>query len=359
MLLAEIEAKVRRIFTEITHPQYRKTLSELAMYDRVTLEDNKIGIFVKTPDEVKEYRVEMDARIRRKLKDVPQTYKIHINFDYDPSLNKEVTVLNLKKVKHIIAVGSGKGGVGKSTVSANLACALKAKGFNVGLVDTDVYGPSVGKMFGFEGAVELRLHRRDILAPVEKHGIKLMSFSFMLHPEQALIWRGPLLNNAVHQLLFEVEWGELDYLIVDLPPGTGDVQLSLAQMTNLTGAVVVSTPQSVAILDAQRAITMFRQVGVPVLGLIENMAEFVCPKCGHVSHIFSKDGVSKAADAAGYPVLGKVPLMTEIMESGEEGLPVVLKDPEGPVAKAYSSIADSLAKICDELGSPNEHFQKL
>jgi ATP-binding protein involved in chromosome partitioning len=357
MLIDELEAKLRRIFTEITHPQYRKTLSELAMYDKATIDGEKIDIFVSTPDEVKEYRIEMDARIRRKLQSIPPQYKIHIHFNYDPDLNKEVTVLNLKKVKHIIAVGSGKGGVGKSTVSANLAAALKSKGFNVGLVDTDVYGPSVGKLFGYDGAVELTQHRRGIIAPIISHGIKLMSFSFMLHPEQALIWRGPLLNNAVHQLLFEIEWGELDYLIVDLPPGTGDVQLSLAQMTNLTGAIVVSTPQSVAILDAQRAITMFRQVGVPVIGLIENMSEFICPKCGHVSHIFSKAGVQKISEAERFPLLGSVPLMTEIMESGEAGLPIVLKEPQGAVAQAYYKIAESLVKICDTLGSPNENLK--
>lgn len=247
-----------------------------------------------------------------------------------------------ENIKNIIAVGSGKGGVGKSTVSANLAAALASKGFSVGLVDLDIYGPSVGKLFGMSGRIPIKAINENTILPVEVKGIKLMSFSFLMDEEQAVVWRGPLLNGAVKQLLFDVQWGELDYLILDLPPGTGDVQLSLSQLINLDGAVVISTPQSVALADAYRAINMFQKVNIPILGVVENMSEFVCPNCGHVTHIFSKQGGHAMAEKFGVPSLGSIPLMPEIMESGEKGLPIVFEHPDGAVAQAYGEIVAHL-----------------
>jgi ATP-binding protein involved in chromosome partitioning len=198
-------------------------------------------------------------------------------------------------------------------------------------------------MFGVPRDVEIKMIRKDIIKPVEVNGIKLMSFSFFMPSSQAVIWRGPLLNNAIHQLLFEVAWGELDFLVVDMPPGTGDVQLSLAQLSNLSGAVIVSTPQSVAIQDAERAVAMFRQVNVPVLGIVENMSEYICPHCGGISHIFSHDGTKFLTDTYHVPLLGAIPLQTEIMQSGEDGTPVVWKEPDGPVAAAYKNIVSNLS----------------
>ncbi len=245
-------------------------------------------------------------------------------------------------IKNIIAVGSGKGGVGKSTVSANIAAALVTQGKKVGLVDLDIYGPSVGQLFGMSGRIPVQAVNENTILPVEVHGVKLMSFSFLMDEDQAVVWRGPLLNGAVKQLLFDVQWGELDFLILDLPPGTGDVQLSLSQLISLDGAVVVSTPQSVALADAKRAISMFEKVSIPILGIVENMSEFVCPNCGHVTHVFSKHGGAALAEKFGVPSLGNIPLMPEIMESGETGKPIVLQDPEGPVAHAYNEIVKNM-----------------
>ena len=337
-----MEARVRDVFGQIQHPEYKRSLLDLGMYGGVKETPKGFDLLVKTPDQVKEYHIELDARIRRKLKDIDPEIMINVEFEHDPELNQEVARLNLKNVKNLIAVGSGKGGVGKSTISANLASSLVKKGFRVGLVDMDIYGPSLGKMFGKIGQVDLRIIRQSKIIPVEVQGLKLMSFSFLLDPEQALTWRGPILNNAVHQLLFEVVWGELDYLIIDLPPGTGDVQLSLAQMVNVDGAIIVSTPQSVAIMDAQRAVTMFNQVGVPILGIVQNMSEYVCPECGHISHIFSKNGLESLSQSLGVPLLGSIPLQQEIMESGEDGTPIVIREPEGVVAGVYNSLVEKL-----------------
>lgn len=244
----------------------------------------------------------------------------------------------LKNIKNVIAVGSGKGGVGKSTVAANLAAALTLAGKSVGLVDMDIYGPSVGKLFGIPGRIPMQAMDENTLLPVEKEGVKLMSFSFLLEEDQAVAWRGPLLNGAVRQLLFDIQWGELDYLIIDLPPGTGDVQLSLSQYISLDGAIVVSTPQSVALADAVRAISMFEKVNIPILGVIENMSEFVCPNCGHVTHIFSHAGTEEVVKKFGVPHLGNIPLQAEIMESGESGKPIVMDQPDGPVADSYREV---------------------
>lgn len=342
--LPEVEAKVRLALTEIDHPQYRRSLMDIGMMGPVQVQGEDVLLTIKTPDQVKELQVELEARVRRKLKDVPPDGKLKISFVYDEQLSQEVMRRRLEKVKNVIAVGSGKGGVGKSTVSANIAAALHTRGYKVGILDSDVYGPSVGKMFGFPGAVELKLIRKSIIVPLEAHGIRLMSFSFIVHPGEALVWRGPILNNAIEQLLFEVDWGELDYLIVDLPPGTGDVQITLAQSVSIDGAVIVSTPQSVAIQDAHRAATMFQQVSVPILGIVENMSEYICPHCGGISHIFSREGTRSLEEEFQIPHLGSIPLQTEIMQSGESGKPIVLADPDGPVSQAYKKIADALVE---------------
>ena len=342
MELDRLQPRMREVFSSIQHPQYKRSLLDLGMFGGVVADGPDFELLVKTPDEVKEFQIELDARIRRRLKDVELGGKLKIRFEYDQELSQETARLNLKDVKNIIAVGSGKGGVGKSTISANLAMSLVSQGNRVGLVDMDIYGPSLGKMFGMVGQVDLRILRQDKIEPVETHGLKMMSFSFLLDPEQALTWRGPILNNAVHQLLFEIVWGELDYLIIDLPPGTGDVQLSLAQMVNVDGAVIVSTPQSVAIQDAQRAVTMFHQVGVPILGIVENMSEYICPECGHISHIFSRHGMHKLAEQLDVPLLGSIPLQEEIMSSGEEGSPIVAREPEGPIAEIYRKVTSAL-----------------
>lgn len=241
-------------------------------------------------------------------------------------------------VDRIIAVASGKGGVGKSTVSSNLAVALARQGRRVGLLDADIYGPSQPRMMG----VNKRPASPDgkIIEPLQAHGVTMMSIGLMLKEDEAVIWRGPMIMGALQQLLGQVAWGKLDVLIIDLPPGTGDIQLSLAQRTQLTGALVVSTPQDVALLDARKALDMFAKLKVPVLGLIENMSTFCCPNCGHETQIFGHGGVKAEAAKLGLPFLGELPLALSVREAGDSGVPIAAT--EAPEAAAYARLAAGL-----------------
>ncbi|MGO4670849.1 Mrp/NBP35 family ATP-binding protein [Bosea sp. 2YAB26] len=240
-------------------------------------------------------------------------------------------------VKQIIAVASGKGGVGKSTTTANLAVALAMLGLKVGVLDADIYGPSVPKIFGITG--KPRLVSGRTLAPMEAYGLKIMSIGFLIDEETPMIWRGPMVISAITQMLREVAWGELDVLVVDMPPGTGDAQLTMAQQTPLAGAVIVSTPQDLALLDARRGVAMFKRVEVPILGIVENMSYFVCPECGHRSDIFAHGGARHEAERLGVPFLGEIPLAMPIRETSDAGRPIVASDPESAHAKAYLAIA--------------------
>ncbi|ABN75880.1 Mrp/NBP35 family ATP-binding protein [Cereibacter sphaeroides] len=241
-------------------------------------------------------------------------------------------------IDRIIAIGSGKGGVGKSTVSSNLAVALARQGRKVGLLDADIYGPSQARMMG----VNRRPASPDgkTILPPSAHGVTMMSLGLMLKEDEAVIWRGPMLMGALQQLLGQVAWGELDVLLVDLPPGTGDIQLTLCQRTQVTGAIVVSTPQDVALLDARKALDMFRKLKTPVLGLIENMSSYVCPNCGHEAHIFGHGGVAEEARRLDVPFLGELPLDLSVRLAGDEGRPVAAG--EGPIAEAYADLARRL-----------------
>ena len=243
-------------------------------------------------------------------------------------------------VKHVIAVASGKGGVGKSTTACNLALALLAQGLKIGILDADIYGPSMPKLFGLHG--KPRVISGRILEPLDGYGVKVMSIGFMVEEETPMIWRGPMVMSAITQMLREVAWGELDVLVVDMPPGTGDAQLTMAQATPLAGAVIVSTPQDLALIDARRGVAMFRRVEVPILGIVENMATFVCPHCGVASHIFGHGGARKEAVRLGVPFLGEVPLNMTIRETSDSGRPVVAIDPNGPQARAYAEIAQAV-----------------
>jgi ATP-binding protein involved in chromosome partitioning len=243
-------------------------------------------------------------------------------------------------VKNIIAVGSGKGGVGKTTVTVNLAVALAQTGASVGLMDADIYGPNVPLMMGIEGrpyAVDNKIQT------LSNYGVRVMSMGFLTADDTPLIWRGPMLHGVIQQFLRQVDWGQLDYLLIDLPPGTGDVQLSLTQTVPLMGAIVVSTPQDVALQDARKAILMFRQVHVDILGIVENMSYFQCPKCNERTHIFSHGGGATTAANFGVPFLGEVPLNTSIREGGDGGKPIVAGNPGSPVAKAFVEIAEKVA----------------
>jgi ATP-binding protein involved in chromosome partitioning len=251
----------------------------------------------------------------------------------------------LPGVKHVIAVASGKGGVGKSTVASNLALALHMLGRRVGLLDADIYGPSVPMMMGVKEIVD----PQTTPFPLERHGIKLMSMGFLVKPEQAMIWRGPMVHKYLTGMLTQTPWGELDYLVIDLPPGTGDAQLTLTQTAPLTGAVIVTTPQDVSLIDARKGLEMFRQVNVPVLGIIENMSYFVGDD-GKRYEIFRHGGGKKLADQAGVAFLGDVPIDPRVAECGDGGEPIVRKFPDSPAAKAYQTLAGVVASAAAGVG---------
>ena len=247
----------------------------------------------------------------------------------------------LPKVKNIVAVASGKGGVGKSTTAVNLALALAAEGASVGLLDADIYGPSVPMMMGIDGRPESV--DGQTMEPLENYGVQVMSIGFLVAQDEAMIWRGPMATQALEQLLRQTNWRDLDYLIVDMPPGTGDIQLTLSQRVPMTGAVVVTTPQDIALLDAKKGIKMFEKVGVPILGIVENMAVHVCSKCGHVEHIFGADGGKKMATEYGMDYLGALPLNMQIRLQADSGKPTVVSDPDSEVAGIYKAVARKVA----------------
>ncbi len=247
----------------------------------------------------------------------------------------------LPRVKNIVAVASGKGGVGKSTTAVNLALALAAEGARVGLLDADIYGPSLPMMMGIDGRPE-SLDGAN-MEPLENYGVQVMSIGFLVAQDEAMIWRGPMATQALEQLLRQTNWKDLDYLVVDMPPGTGDIQLTLSQRVPMTGAIIVTTPQDIALLDAKKGIKMFEKVGVPILGIVENMAVHVCSQCGHVEHIFGTDGGKKMAAEYGMDYLGALPLNMQIRLQADSGKPTVVADPEGEVAAIYKAVARQVA----------------
>jgi ATP-binding protein involved in chromosome partitioning len=247
-------------------------------------------------------------------------------------------------VKHIIAVASGKGGVGKSTTAVNFALALKDKGLSVGILDADIYGPSMPRLLGIHGQPQQLAGNK--LDPMRAYGLKVMSMGFLVDEETPMIWRGPMVMSALSQMLKDVAWGELDVLVVDMPPGTGDAQLTMAQQVPLAGAVIVSTPQDLALIDARKGLNMFTKVNVPVLGIVENMSTFICPHCGERSDIFGHGGAKEEAKRLGVPFLGEIPLTMVVRETSDEGKPLVATDPDSEIAKAYRQIAE---RAWDEL----------
>jgi ATP-binding protein involved in chromosome partitioning len=247
----------------------------------------------------------------------------------------------LPQVKNIIAVASGKGGVGKSTTAVNLALALAAEGARVGILDADIYGPSQPMMMGIEGRPESE--DGQTMEPLENYGVQVMSIGFLVNQDEAMIWRGPMATQALEQLLRQTNWKDLDYLIVDMPPGTGDIQLTLSQRVPMTGAVIVTTPQDIALLDARKGVAMFEKVGVPILGVVENMAVHVCTNCGHAEHIFGEGGGQRYAAEKGLDYLGALPLNMQIRLQADNGKPTVVSDPDGEVAGIYKAVARQVA----------------
>jgi ATP-binding protein involved in chromosome partitioning len=261
-------------------------------------------------------------------------------------------------IKNIIAIASGKGGVGKSTTAVNLALALSAEGASVGVLDADIYGPSQPTMLGIAGRPESKDGKR--IEPMEGHGLQASSIGFLIDVDTPMVWRGPMVTQALEQLLKDTNWRELDYLVVDLPPGTGDIQLTLAQKVPVTGAIIVTTPQDIALIDARKGLKMFEKVGIPILGIVENMSFHVCPKCGHESHIFGSGGAERMAKDYGTELLGQLPLDESIRSQADSGKPTVVSEPDGPIAAIYRKIARRAAvKIAESQRDMTSKFPNI
>lgn len=306
----------------------------------IELTDDKILVRIELGYPAGDYRNALKQQVEEALAGFNTTLHITI----EQKIEAHAVQKSLKRIsgiKNIIAVASGKGGVGKSTTSANLALALASDGAQVGILDADIYGPSQPRMLGMSGTPESK--DGTTLEPMQNHGLKAMSIGFLVEEDTPMIWRGPMVTQALEQLLKDTNWGELDYLIVDLPPGTGDTQLTLSQKIPVSGAVIVTTPQDIALLDARKGLAMFEKVEVPVLGIVENMSIHICSECGHAEHIFGQGGGERMSEEYNVDFLGSLPLDINIREQADNGNPTVIADPDGKVAEMYRDISRRMA----------------
>src|SRR5438132_1560775 len=314
------EEQALNALRSVHEPDLRRDLVSLNMIKDLKIDDGTVSFNILLTTPACPFKSKMEQDARQAVLRLPGVKQVNVAMPVATSADQRIRGQLKIPVKNTVAVASGKGGVGKSTVTVNLAIALAQEGAKVGLMDADVYGPNDHIMLG---ASKQPLYSQDgKIQPISAHGIKLMSMGFLVEPEQALVWRGPMLHSVVRQFLNDVNWGELDYLLIDLPPGTGDVQLCLAQSVPLTGAVMVTTPQDVALADVRKGVSAFEKLEVPILGVIENMSYFICPHCGERTEIFSYGGGRKAADEWGIPFLGEIPLNPDIRVGGDTGTPI-------------------------------------
>ncbi|MBW4490462.1 MAG: Mrp/NBP35 family ATP-binding protein [Trichocoleus desertorum ATA4-8-CV12] len=338
---------VLEVLRPVQDPELRKSLVELNMIRNVAIADGTVSftLVLTTPAcPLREFIVE---DCQRAVKTLPGVQEVKVEVTAETPHQKSLPDrTGIEGVKNIVAISSGKGGVGKSTVAVNVAVALAQAGAKVGLIDADIYGPNAPTMLGLTDAQVMvsKGPQGDILEPAFNHGVKLVSMGFLIDPDQPVIWRGPMLNGIIRQFLYQTQWGDLDYLIVDMPPGTGDAQLTLAQAVPMAGAVIVTTPQTVALLDSRRGLKMFQQMGVPVLGIVENMSYFIPPDMPDRQYdIFGSEGGAKAAQELGVPLLGCVPLEIPLRQGGDRGVPITVADPDSASAKALKAIAQQIA----------------
>lgn len=335
------EEQVLKALSQVRDPELGRDLVSLGMVRNVRIEGERVYFDLVLTTPACPLREHIAQAAREAVAKLPGVREVHIAVSAEVMRSQALQAV-LPGVKNIIAVGSGKGGVGKTTVAVNLAIALAQTGAKVGLLDADIYGPNVPRMLGIRQTPYYDEKAQKIV-PLQAWGIKVISLGFLVGEDQPVIWRGPILSRALQQLLFDVAWGELDYLLVDLPPGTGDVQISLAQLVPVTGAVIVTTPQDVALYDALKGASTFERLNVPVLGVVENMSYFICPHCGKETEIFRRGAVEAEFSFRGIKFLGAVPLLPEICEGGDLGLPVVGALPESSAAEAFRKVAAQLA----------------
>ena len=331
----------------VIDPDFRKDLVTLGMIKNVAVDGSNVSFTVELTTPACPLKEEIERMCREEVGAVPGIGTITIEMTAVVRANTGrgiPTQQALPGVKNIIAIASGKGGVGKSTVSANIACALAQMGAKVGLMDADIYGPSIPIIMGVEDRQPEVDQKKEVMLPIEQYGVKIMSMGFLQPGGSAVIWRGPMVAKAVQQFLRDVQWGEIDYLIVDLPPGTGDAQLTLAQAIPLSGAVVIMTPQDLAAAVAVKAVSMFKRLDVPILGIVKNMSYFLCPTCNSRHHVFSHGGGQQAAEALQVPFFGGIPLALEIGSEADEGTPSVVASPNGPYAQVFREIAERIAQ---------------
>jgi ATP-binding protein involved in chromosome partitioning len=342
------ETEIRAALQAVLGPDGRTPLPASGAIDGISQRDGKVFVAIRVdPARAKEMAA-MQAAVEAAIKALPGVVSALVTLTAEnapaaaaPARRAPARGRPIEGVDKIVAVASGKGGVGKSTTACNLAIALSRLGLKVGVLDADVFGPSMPRLFGIAEKPALAADGQK-LKPIEKYGVKVMSIGFLVEENSAIVWRGPMVTSALNQFLRDVEWGTLDVLVVDMPPGTGDVQLTVAQNAPVSGAVIVSTPQDLALIDARRAIAMFKQVETPILGIVENMSFFVCPHCGGRSDVFAHGGARHEAETQGVPFLGEAPLHMLIRETSDGGRPVVASAPDSAQAKAYLDIAERL-----------------
>lgn len=352
------QEKVLEALKTVQDPELHRDIVSLGMVKNLAVNNGTVAFKVELTTPACPLRESIEADCKKALAAIPGINHIDIAFGAQVRGSKAGAGQTdlLPTVKNVVLVAAGKGGVGKSTVAANLAVALKAYGASAGLLDADIYGPSVPIIMGVKGEPQkIEVDGAYKIAPTLAHGVPVMSIGFFLDADQAVIWRGPMLGKALHQLMADVHWGELDYLVVDMPPGTGDVQITFSQQLKVSGALLVATPQNVALADVIRAKTMFDKVMIPIVGIVENMSYFVCDGCGKKHEIFSRGGARRAAERFNIPYLGEIPITPALREGGDKGVPILIQDPKSEVSKSFLEIA---AKLAGQLSIASERAQR-
>jgi ATP-binding protein involved in chromosome partitioning len=343
---------------KVHDPELHRDIVTLGMVKNLAVNGGKVAFTVELTTPACPLRESIESDCKKALSVIPGLSDLEITFGAQVRGSKTGAGQTdlLPTVKNVVLVAAGKGGVGKSTVAANLAVALKMHGAATGLLDADIYGPSVPILMGVKGEPsKVEVNGGYKIAPTVAHSVPVMSIGFFLDPDQAVIWRGPMLGKALHQLMADVHWGELDYLVVDMPPGTGDVQITFSQQLKVSGAVLVATPQDVALADVIRAKTMFDKVMIPIVGVIENMSYFICDGCGKQHEIFSRGGAQRAAERFKIPYLGEIPITPALREGGDMGVPILIQDPNSEVSRIFLEIA---AKLAGQLSIASERASK-